>query len=414
MGSGMRFFGLRPPTSSGRRRWRQAGGALLVLGMWFVLGMPLEAMAQAPSVEVRNLGISRVGERTMLTVILDQAANPQVSPYTGATRAQLVIDFPKARAAQLPERLPGDEVLVKDVRTEVSESGVKIILEMFPDRPYLIARQIRPLKGGLAMFSLSLRPDTSAAPAPQPPPAAYPVPPSQPTPVAPPEAETTREEPLPMTPPPPSEPAAPGVSSLPPSGEFADLYQMVPQARSLWDFLRGDGWTMAKSQNFDSPGQRTSRTFDLTNPRYPEMHVRVAHLLSAGPGIPNINIVDLSMDTLTGTAPDKYRNLRKWSFSQIKSKYEDIGDFFEDALKPLRVEIRQKCQQLAERRSQFIADFLRQAVPQNPRIADQTVTLIRKKVSPRFEGVQYTLSDNPLTILNLVDFTYIRVYYLGR
>jgi hypothetical protein len=414
MGTGMRFFGRRPPTSSGRRGWRQAGGALLVLGVCFVLGMPLKAMAQAPSVEVRNLGISRVGERTMLTVILDQAANPQVSPYTGANRAQLVIEFPHARAARLPERLAGDEVLVKDVRTEVSESGVKIILEMFPDRPYLMHRQIMPLKGGVAMFRLGLRADPNAvAPAPEPPPSAYPVPPSQPIPVAPPEARATREEPVPMTPPPPG-PAAPGVSSLPPSGEFAELYQLVPQARSLWDFLRGDSWTVAKSQNFDSPGQRTSRTFNLTNPRYPEMHVRVAHLLSGGPGIPNINIVDLSMDNLTGTGPDKYRNLRKWSFGQIKSKYEDIGDFFEDALKPLRVDIRKECQLLAQRRAQFIVGFLRQAVPQNPRLADEAITLIRKKVSPRFEGVQYTLSDNPLTILNLVDFTYIRVYYLGR
>jgi len=373
--------------------------------------MPLKALAQAPSVEVRNLGISRMGERTMLSVILDQAANPQVLPYTGANRAQLVIDFPHARAAQLPERLPGDEVLVKDVRTEVSESGVKIILEMFPNRPYLMHRQIMPLKGGLSMFRLGLRPDTSATPAPQPPPTAYPVPPSQPTPVAPP--EVTREEPLPMTPPPP-EPAAPGVSSLPPSGEFAGLYQLVPQARGLWDFLRGDGWTVAKSQSFDSPGHRASRTFNLTNPRYPEMHIRIAHLLPAGPGVPNINIVDLSMDNLKGADAEKYRNLRKWNFGQIKSKYEDIGDFFEDALKPLRVEIRKDCQRLAERRSQFIVGFLRQAVPQKPGLADQAITLIRKKVSPRFEGVQYTLSDNPLTILNLVDFTYIRVYYLGR
>jgi hypothetical protein len=211
----------------------------------------------------------------------------------------------------------------------------------------------------------------------------------------------------------PSAPA-PGVSNVPASGEFAELYQMVPQARGLWDFLRGDSWTVAKSQNFDSPGQRASRSFDLTNPRYPEMHVRVAHVLSAGPGVPNINIVDLSMDNLTGSTADKYRGLRKWSFGQIKAKYEDIGDFFEDALKPLRVDIRKDCQRLAQRHAQFITDYLRQAVPQNPKLADQAITLIRKKVSPRFEGVQYTLSENPLTILNLVDFTYIRIYYLGK
>jgi hypothetical protein len=201
---------------------------------------------------------------------------------------------------------------------------------------------------------------------------------------------------------------------VPATGDFAELYQMVPQARSLWDFLRKDGWTVANSQNFESPGQQASRAFNLTNPRYPEMHVRIAHLLSAGPGVPNINIVDLSMDKLTGATPDKYRTLRSWNFSQIKTKYEDIGDFFEDALKPLRVDIRRDCQMLAHRHAQFITDYVRQAMPAKPGLADQTMTLINKKVSTRFEGVQYTLSDNPLTILNLVDFTYIRIYYLGR
>jgi hypothetical protein len=37
---------------------------------------------------------------------------------------------------------------------------------------------------------------------------------------------------------------------------------------------------------------------------------------------------------------------------------------------------------------------------------------IRDKVSPRFEGVQYTLSEKPLVFLNLVDFLYIKVYYV--
>ena len=189
---------------------------------------------------------------------------------------------------------------------------------------------------------------------------------------------------------------------------------MVPQARGLWDFLRRDGWTVAKAQSFESPGKKTGRSFNLSNSRYPDMYVRVAHLLSAGPGVPNINIVDLTMDNLSGYAADKYRKLQNWKFSQIKSKYEDIGDFFEDALKPLRVDIRRDCQMLAHRRAQFITEYVNQAVPQKPGLGGQVMTLINKKISPRFEGVQYTLSDNPLTILNLVDFTYIRVYYLGK
>ncbi len=402
----MRLFGWISPLLSGRRCRRQAGGPLLLLGVCLVLGMPLNAMALPQTVEIRNLGISRVGERTMLTVILNQAANPQVSPYTGANRSQLVIDFPQAQAANLPESLAGDEVLVKSVKTEVSAAGVKIILEMFPDRPYIMSREISPLKGGLALFRLNLRADTSAvAPAPEPSPAPSPVPPSPQVPVAPPETEAA---------PPPYQPAAPEAGSVPATGEFAEIYRMVPQARGLWDFLRRDGWTVAKAQSFDSPGQKASRSFKLTNPKYPDMYVRIAHLLSAGPGVPNINIVDLTMDNLSGYAADKYRKLQKWNFGQIKSKYEDIGDFFEDALKPLRVDIRRDCQMVAHRRSQFIIDYLRQAVPAKPGLGEKAMTLINKKISPRFEGVQYTLSDNPLTILNLVDFTYIRIYYLGR
>jgi hypothetical protein len=412
MGAGMRFFRWISPHFSARRRRQQAGQTLMLLGVCLVLGMPLNALALLQTVEIRNLGISRVGERTMLTVILNQAANPQVSPYSGAHRSQLVIDFPQAQAANLPESLAGDEVLVKRVKTEVSPAGVKIILEMVPERPYIMSRELSPLKGEMALFRLNLRADTSAAAqAPESSPEPSPAPPPPQIPVAPPETQAAP----PASPEPPYQPpAAPEAGNMPTTGDFAEIYRMAPQARGLWDFLRGDGWTVGKTQSFESPGQKASRAFNLTNSKYPDMHVRIAHLLSAGPGVPNINIVDLTMDNLSGHAADKYRKLQTWSFGQIKSKYEDIGDFFEDALKPLRVDIRRDCQMLAHRRSQFITDYLRQAVPGKPGLAEQAMTLINKKISPRFEGVQYTLSDNPLTILNLVDFTYIRIYYLGR
>ena len=92
--------------------WRKAGGALLILGISFSWGLPSPTMAAPSSVEVRNLGISRVGERTMVTVLLNQAANPRVTPYTGANRSQVLIEFPQAQAATLPETLAGDEILV--------------------------------------------------------------------------------------------------------------------------------------------------------------------------------------------------------------------------------------------------------------------------------------------------------------
>ena len=126
--------------------WRKAGGALLILGISFSWGLPSPTMAAPSSVEVRNLGISRVGERTMVTVLLNQAANPRVTPYTGANRSQVLIEFPQAQAAKLPETLAGDEILVKSVKTEVSATGVKIIVAMFLDRPYRMSREILPLR----------------------------------------------------------------------------------------------------------------------------------------------------------------------------------------------------------------------------------------------------------------------------
>jgi hypothetical protein len=424
MRTGMRVSGLSPKPLSARRWWPKLGGALLILGAFIALCSPSECRAFAQGVEVRNLGLSRLGGRTMLTVILDRAANPTVSPYTGVDRAQVVVDFSKARAGKLPEGLAGDDVLVKKVRTEVSEAGVKIILEMFPERPYIMKREIRPLSGGLAMFRLGLEADPSGTPVKEPPASAMPAPQE---PLAPPEPksqdratqqapatsseEQTPGEPAPVAPT-PQEPVAPPATLAAPTGTFAELYQLMPQAKGLLDFLRGEGWTVAQARSYDRPGKRFSRGFHLTNSRYPELQVKIAHLPPNAPAAPSINIIDLSMDNLLGQAPDEYRNLRQWNFGKIKTKYEDIGDFFDEALKPLRVEIRKKCQELALRYSHFIVNFLRQVVPGNPQLADKAITLIRKKVNPRFEGVQYTLSDNPLIMLNLVDFLYVRVYYI--
>jgi hypothetical protein len=135
-------------------------------------GVPSGARAQAQKTEVRNLGISRLGERTMVTVLLDRAADPRVSPYMGQGRSQLIVEFPQAWAGKLPDTLAGDEVLVKQVRNEVSEAGVKIILEMFPERPYIWKREMTPLSGGRAMFRLTCGPIRRPRPQGRPPPAA--------------------------------------------------------------------------------------------------------------------------------------------------------------------------------------------------------------------------------------------------
>ncbi len=205
--------------------WRKAG-ALLILGIGSAWGLPSPTMAALPRVEVRNLGISRVGERTMVTVILNRSANPRVTPYTGANRSQVVIEFPQARAAKLPGTLAGDESLVKSVKTEVSATGVKIIVAMFPDRPYQMSREILPLRKGLAMFRLGLRFDPNAVQAKEAPPAGYPPPPPAQTYGKGPETGT--REGLPMPPAPPSPVRAQGMEQNSPIyKELAEQHRML-------------------------------------------------------------------------------------------------------------------------------------------------------------------------------------------
>ena len=169
---------------------------------------------------------------------------------------------------------------------------------------------------------------------------------------------------------------------------------------------------MSESNRYDRPGRRFSRDFILTNRKYPELVVKIAYLPANVPNTPNIDIIMLSTENLTGETATQYRGLRQWSFAKIKQKYEDIGDFFDDALKPLRVKLREQTKSVALRDAAVFQNFLKLACPNNPQVADQVMNHVRAKVSPRFEGVQFTVSENPLTILNLVDFLYVKVYYL--
>ena len=164
----------------------------------------------------------------------------------------------------------------------------------------------------------------------------------------------------------------------------------------------------------------------LISPLHEAGHLMVASLLGVAPQtiswgsvsfqnlvFPQYHLIGVAGGLFAGLCLIPVYFLYKWGFSKIKTKYEDIGDFFDEALKPLRVDIRQQCQRLALSRADFITKFLQQAVPQNPKVAEEAMTHIRQKVNPRFEGVQYTLSENPLVILNLVDFLYVRIYYIS-
>jgi hypothetical protein len=196
------------------------------------------------------------------------------------------------------------------------------------------------------------------------------------------------------------------------TGSFAEIRNLMPKAGPLLQALEREGWTVADFHNYDRPGQRFSRDFTLLNRKYPELVVKIVYLPANTPDTPNIGIVQLSTEKVGGETADKYQNLRQWSFGRIKQDYEDIGDFFDDALKPLRVKLREQTKALALRDAAVFQNFLKGACPQNPRVAEQVMSHVREKVNPRFEGVQYTVSEDPLVILNLVDFLYVKVYFL--
>ena len=75
------------------------------------------------AVEVRRLGLSKVAENTLLTVVLDRVATPRASSRTVSGKPQLVVQFPGARAGRLPGHLEGDELLVQQVLTETASPG---------------------------------------------------------------------------------------------------------------------------------------------------------------------------------------------------------------------------------------------------------------------------------------------------
>ncbi|OGR24728.1 MAG: hypothetical protein A2139_11295 [Desulfobacca sp. RBG_16_60_12] len=389
---------------------RSLGRLLLPLLLLFCLSHL--SWGAGDAVEVRRLGLSKVAEDTLLTVVLDRAAAPRVSSREVSGKPQLVVDFPGARAGRLPSHLEGDEALVKQVVTESASpgGGVRIILDLYPEKPYTYWQKSRPGTRGQTLFILGLKSDPKALPV-----QARIVPPSEPAPApTPPPSGKLRENETVPEPSPPREDEGgyqePKGSVAP--GSFAELRRLIPKAARLLQGLEADGWVVSESNRYDRPGRRFSRDFILTNSKYPELVVKIANLPANVPNTPNIDIIMLSTENLTGETATEYRGLRQWSFAKIKEKYEDIGDFFDDALKPLRVKLREQTKSVALRDAAVFQNFLKLACPDNPQVADQVMNHVRAKVSPRFEGVQFTVSENPLTILNLVDFLYVKVYYL--
>jgi len=354
-----------------------------------------------------------MGVHTLLTVVLDRPVTPQVSCRNLAGKPQVVVDFPRARSGRLPSHLEGDDLLVQQVLTETAAPGrgVRIILDLYPEKPYAYWKQTRPGQGGQTFFILGLKPNPQTQPV-----QARVVPSAKPEPVptAPLPSRDIRENELTPQAPGKAEDGGgyrePQVSAAP--GSFDELRHLMPQAARLLQGLETDGWIVSQANRYDRPGTRFSRDFILTNRKYPELSVKIAYLPANLPNTPNINIIMLTTDNLNSGDVTQYRGLRQWNFAKIREKYEDIGDFFDDALKPLRVKLREETKTVAMRNAAVFQNFLKLACPENPQVIPQVMKHVREKVSPRFEGVQYTMSENPLVILNLVDFLYVKVYFL--
>ncbi|MDI6853453.1 MAG: hypothetical protein QME75_07620 [Deltaproteobacteria bacterium] len=394
------------PFQPGLREKTLAAFFIAIL-IWTALCTASTAQTFREPVEVRQVGLSRVGEQTLLTVMLNRQAAPLIAQKTVNGIPQMIIDFPRGRAGALPPQQFGDELLVKRVLTQVGPDGhgVQIIMEMDPQRPYTWWRRVQTLRSGQTAFIIGLKPEGAPRQA-----ELLPAPPPQPAP----QIEEREPEPEPAPAPAPEPEWSPPPSGPRPVGGFAELRHLIPQAEGLWRFLEKDGWSVLEAKNYDRPGKRFSRGFTLSNSRYPEAVINIAYIPANTPGAPDISVIDLDFERLNSPTAREYREMKKWDFGKIKTKYEDIGDFFDDALKPLRVKLRQECQTLALRWSSLIQDFVRHAAPRHPGAADEIMNHIKAKVNPRFEGVQFTISEKPLLILNLVDFLYIRAYYLGK
>jgi len=386
----------RQKTNESRKLFRTVTGLCLSLAF---LACPQAGWTLSSNLKVTSLGLSRVGDTTYLTVMASRLVDAKVTPQESAGKNQLVVEFPTASSGRLPAHLAGDDILVKEVRTETTApQGVRIILEILPERSYSFWRKGKILPNGNYAFVVGLKPELTTR---RQEPTSIPRTASAPT--FRPNTSPEGHSPASLTPP------APVVTA---SGPLGELKGLIPKAAPLLQFLETDGWTLDTQEDYDRPGKRFSRGFFLSNPKHPEMIIKIAYLPANTPGAPNISMITLSMEKLPGQAAADYQQLRHWSFAQIKSKYEDIGDFFDDALKPLRVQLRQQCQEVARREEVFLRRFASQAFPDNPQAAERLLRHIQEKINPRFEGVQYTISEDPLGILNLVDFLFVRAYYL--
>lgn len=383
----------------------------VLLAVWWLV--PAWALAQSGEVVITRLGLSRIRGTTLLTVILNRPAQPRITPVTDQRSPQLCIDFPQARVIEVPASQPGDHDLVQQVRISSLNGGrgVRVILDLVPDRPYVYWRLMRDNPAGGVALLVGLRPDPRGSQAVAPgltldrPAFSQPAP-SQPVPA-----------PLPQRPqPPPPESQSWPVSRpgrQPVSPPLVEIAQAVPASVPLLAFIEEQGWVVEQNHQVTKTGNRSGRQLTLTHSRLPDFLLQIETLSAKAAGGPLICKVTLSTANIDSDEARRYREMRRWSLATIKKHYEDIGDYYDDGLKPLRLILREQTKAVMLRNFDQVRQFLAAAVPQNPQLPDTVLKHLQEKTNKRLEGVQYTENTNPLVILDLVDFYTLRVYYIG-
>ncbi len=401
---------------------------LLIFGILagWIFWQPQLSYGQNNDLLISRVGLSQAQGTTFLTMILSRAAQPKIQPVTDRQAPQLLIDFPKGRVFNVPTVQAGDQQLIKQVRTVAlpGGDGVRIILDLIPGRPYTFWRSSKDGSRGGYQYMVGIRPDSQGCGGSTP----GLVVDRQPSTVT----QETAEAPSPprthasereSTPPASEESTSSGESSRasaasseyrrPTSGEMGEIARLMPAAGPALGFLEQKGWSVQKDSagRGGSPG---SQKFLLASSRYPNLSITIEHIPTRAAGSPGINIIALSTDKLADSDADKYRQMVHWDMAKIKSHYEDIGDYYDDGLKPLRIRLRERSKAIVLRDYEFYKEFLEAAVPQKPELPEKIKKHVQDKANKRLEGAQYTESENPLVIMDMVDFYTLKVYFIGR
>lgn len=391
-------------------------GCLLLIGIWIILIWQTQASyGQSNSLIISQVGLSQAQGTTYLTMILNQADQPKITPVADSQAPQLLIDFPKARSSSVPVTQAGDQQLVKKVRTTAlpGGNGVRIILDLVPGRPYSYWRTSRAGAKGGYQYMVGIKPDSPVS-------ETYASRSTAPT-----TTQETSEAPTPArtytseresTSPTEEGRSSYGDSSSseyrsPTSGELGEIARLMPAAGPALGYMEQEGWRVQKnSTGRGGLGQK----FILASSRYPNLTAKIEHFPTKATGSPGINMIALSTDNLQDSDADKYREMLRWDMAKIKSRYEDIGDYYDDGLKPYRVRLRERSKAVVLRDYEFYQKFLEVAVPQKPELSEKIKKHVLERANKRLEGAQYTESENPLVIMDMVDFYTLRVYYIGR